>query len=321
MERFDKFTDRARGVLTYAQDEARRFDHNYIGTEHLLLGLVRQKDGMAARVLADMSVDLAKVRTAVEFIIGRGAQPVVGEVGLTPRAKRVIELAIAEARTLRHHYIGTEHLLLGIIREGEGIAAGVLESLGVDLDKTRQAVIATLKAVGAVDAAVVVDVSRGPARRYVRYEDWSVDARAALVDAQAIAVERHHAMIDTEHLLFGCVAAPQGPAVATLALAGAGRDALQSALVSDLAERAPDVAVEGAALTLEAREALALAEGEASRTDAPAVSVGHLLVAFALMPTTGAGRALAALGITTARLREVLSVSDDDEPEADPDQT
>ena len=127
MDRFDKFTDRARKVLTLAQDEAQRFNHNYIGTEHLLLGLVREGEGVAARVLENMNVELPKVRTAVEFIIGRGDRPVVGEVGLTPRAKRVIELAIDEARRLGHNYIGTEHLLLGLVREGEGIAAGVLE--------------------------------------------------------------------------------------------------------------------------------------------------------------------------------------------------
>ena len=140
-ERFDKFTDRARQVLTYAQDEAQRFDHNYIGTEHILLGLIREGDGTAARVLESMGVELAKVRTAVDFIIGRGDQPAFGEIGLTPRAKRVIELAIDEARTLGHRYIGTEHLLLGLVREGEGIAAGVLESLGVKLDKVRDEVM------------------------------------------------------------------------------------------------------------------------------------------------------------------------------------
>ena len=144
MDRFDKFTDRARKVLTLAQDEAQRFNHNYIGTEHLLLGLVREGEGVAARVLEKMDVELPKVRTAVEFIIGRGDRPVVGEVGLTPRAKRVIELAIDEARRLGHNYIGTEHLLLGLVREGEGIAAGVLESLGVNLDKVRHEVIRVL---------------------------------------------------------------------------------------------------------------------------------------------------------------------------------
>ena len=141
MDRFGKFTDRARKVLTYAQDEAQRFDHNYIGTEHFLLGLIREGDGTAAQVLENMGVELAKVRTAVEFIIGAGDRPAEHELGLTPRAKRVIELAIDEAHGLGHNYIGTEHLLLGLVREGEGIAAGVLESLGVNLDRVRHEVI------------------------------------------------------------------------------------------------------------------------------------------------------------------------------------
>ncbi|MEI2617996.1 MAG: ATP-dependent Clp protease ATP-binding subunit [Thermomicrobiales bacterium] len=140
-DKFEKFTERARKVLTLAQEEAQRFNHNYIGTEHLLLGLVREGDGVAARVLSNMGVQLPKVRSAVEFIIGRGETVIMGEIGLTPRAKKVIELAVDEARRLNHHYIGTEHLLLGLVREGEGIAAGVLESLGVNLEKVRAQVM------------------------------------------------------------------------------------------------------------------------------------------------------------------------------------
>lgn len=141
---FDRFTERARKVLTLAQEEAQRFNHNYIGTEHLLLGLVREGEGVASKVLSNLGVELTKVRSAVEFIIGRGERTVTGEIGLTPRAKKVIELAVDEARRLGHHYIGTEHLLLGLIREGEGIAAGVLESLGVNLEKVRSEVIKVL---------------------------------------------------------------------------------------------------------------------------------------------------------------------------------
>jgi ATP-dependent Clp protease ATP-binding subunit ClpC len=136
--RFEKFSERARRVLSLAQEEAMRFNHNYIGTEHLLLGLVRETEGVAARVLANLGVDVARVRSAVEFIIGKGERPVSSEnIGLTPRAKKVIELAVDEARRLGHNYIGTEHLLIGLLREGEGVAAGVLESLGVTLDKVR----------------------------------------------------------------------------------------------------------------------------------------------------------------------------------------
>ena len=140
-DRFDKFTERAKKVLVLAQEEAQRFNHNYIGTEHLLLGLVREGEGIAAKVLSNLGVELQKVRSAVEFIIGRGDRMVIGDISLTPRAKKVIELAVEEARRLNHNYIGTEHLLLGLVREGEGIAAGVLESLGVNLEKVRTQVI------------------------------------------------------------------------------------------------------------------------------------------------------------------------------------
>jgi ATP-dependent Clp protease ATP-binding subunit ClpC len=135
--RFEKFSERARRVLSLANEEAQRFNHNYIGTEHILLGLVRETDGVAAKVLSNLGVELDKVRSAVEFIIGRGEKTTSGENGLTPRTKKVVELAVDEARRLNHNFIGTEHLLIGLLREGEGVAAGVLESLQVNLDKVR----------------------------------------------------------------------------------------------------------------------------------------------------------------------------------------
>jgi ATP-dependent Clp protease ATP-binding subunit ClpC len=135
--RFEKFSERARRVLTIAQEEARNLNHSYIGTEHILLGLVREEEGVAARVLTNLGIGLGKVRSAVEFIIGRGEKPGSGETGLTPRAKKVIELAIDEARQMGHNYIGTEHLLLGLLREGEGVASSVLDSFGITLDRAR----------------------------------------------------------------------------------------------------------------------------------------------------------------------------------------
>ncbi|MFO8143649.1 MAG: ATP-dependent Clp protease ATP-binding subunit [Dehalococcoidales bacterium] len=135
--RFEKFSERARRVLTLAQEEAQSLNHTYIGTEHILLGLVREEDGIAAKVLTNLGVGLSKVRAAVEFVTGRGDKPSTTETGLTPRARRVIELAIDEARYLSHNYIGTEHLLLGLLREGEGIASGVLDNLGITIDRTR----------------------------------------------------------------------------------------------------------------------------------------------------------------------------------------
>jgi ATP-dependent Clp protease ATP-binding subunit ClpC len=152
-DRFDKFTERARKVLQLAQEEAQRFNHNYIGTEHLLLGLVREGEGVAAKVLGNLGVELNKVRSAVEFIIGRGDRTVAGDIGLTPRAKKVIELAIDEARRLNHHYIGTEHILLGLVREGEGIAAGVLESLGATMPRVRAQTLLVLDHISKNDLA------------------------------------------------------------------------------------------------------------------------------------------------------------------------
>jgi len=136
-DRFNKFTERARKVLMLAQEEAQHFQQNYIGTEHLLLGIEREGEGVAAKVLTNLGIQLSDVRQAVEFIIGRGDHVVQGEIGLTPRAKKAIELAVDEARLMKHSYIGTEHILLGLMREGGGIAAGVLNSLGVKAEQVR----------------------------------------------------------------------------------------------------------------------------------------------------------------------------------------
>jgi excisionase family DNA binding protein len=143
-DRFDRFTKRARHVLTLATEEARHFQHNYIGTEHLLLGLIREGEGAAAKVLGNLGIEIEQVRHAVEAIIGRGEHIVQGEVGLTHRAKKVIELAVDEARRLNHRFVGTEHLLLGLIREGEGIGAGVLASFGLQLEQVRMETLRVL---------------------------------------------------------------------------------------------------------------------------------------------------------------------------------
>jgi ATP-dependent Clp protease ATP-binding subunit ClpC len=136
-KRFDQFTKRARKVLSLAQQEAQRLCHHSIGTEHLLLGLVREGEGVAGKVLIDLGVDLENARKAVEGRLGRGTHIVLGEIGLTSQAKNVIELTIDEARHLNHSYIGTEHLLLGLLREGEGSGSGVLESFGLSLQEVR----------------------------------------------------------------------------------------------------------------------------------------------------------------------------------------
>src|SRR5438128_3230266 len=142
---FDRFNDRAKRVLALAQNEAVLLNHNYIGVEHLLLGLIREGEGVAARALDSLGVELSKVRAAVEFTVGRGdSTTALSEITLSPRTKKVIEFAVDEARKLGHSHVGTEHILLGIVREGEGIASGVLESIGLSLERVRHQVIATL---------------------------------------------------------------------------------------------------------------------------------------------------------------------------------
>ncbi len=142
--RIDLFTDRARRVVVLAQEEARLLNHNYIGTEHILLGLIHEGEGVAAKALESLGISLEKVRQQVEEIIGAGQSPPSGHIPFTPRAKKVLELSLREALQLGHNYIGTEHILLGLIREGEGVAAQVLVKLGADLGRVRQQVIQLL---------------------------------------------------------------------------------------------------------------------------------------------------------------------------------
>lgn len=140
-DRFDKFTPRARRVLTLAQQEAQRLNRNYIGTEHLLLGVIGEGEGIATKVLTNMGIDISTTRSAIDLIIGRGDRTVTGEVGLTPGAKKVIGFAVDESRRLGHTYIGTEHILIGLLLEREGIAAGVLQALEVKIDRVRSQVM------------------------------------------------------------------------------------------------------------------------------------------------------------------------------------
>src|SRR5881392_3480644 len=141
---FERFTDRARRVVVLAQEEARMLNHNYIGTEHILLGLIHEGEGVAAKALESLGISLEAVRNQVEEIIGQGGSSPSGHIPFTPRAKKVLELSLREALQLGHNYIGTEHILLGLIREGEGVAAQVLVKLGADLNRVRQQVIQLL---------------------------------------------------------------------------------------------------------------------------------------------------------------------------------
>lgn len=175
----EKFTERARKAMERAAEEAKSHNHQFVGTEHLLLGLIDVEDGVGARALSNLT-SLAKVRAAIEHIIGTGEHIVPDTPGLTKRAKKVLELAVEEAKALKHHYIGTEHLLLGLIREGDGIAAKVLSDLGVTLQSARACILMLLR------SQVGRDAQPAGTRSNVitcRLDDRDLDALDALVEA------------------------------------------------------------------------------------------------------------------------------------------
>jgi ATP-dependent Clp protease ATP-binding subunit ClpC len=152
---FERFTDRARRVVVLAQSEARMLNQDYIGTEHLLLGLIQEGEGVAARALEQLDISLVAVQQRVEQLIGRGTQSPTGHIPFTPRAKKVLELSLRESLNIGHNYIGTEHILLGLIREGEGVAAQVLRQLGADLERVR---LEVLRLLAALPGAVAMDI-------------------------------------------------------------------------------------------------------------------------------------------------------------------
>ncbi|MDX6396314.1 MAG: ATP-dependent Clp protease ATP-binding subunit ClpC [Streptosporangiaceae bacterium] len=192
---FERFTDRARRVVVLAQDEARRLDHNYIGTEHILLGLVQEGEGVAAQALEALGIGLAAVRQQVEEIVGRGKDAPGGHIPFTPRAKKVLELSLREALQLGHDYIGTEHILLGLIREGEGVAARVLVSLGANLNLVRQQVIQLLHS-HQMEGQEPLSTARlaGPSARLeliVTQRAEAIMGRLDAIDTRLAAIEGH----------------------------------------------------------------------------------------------------------------------------------
>src|SRR5690349_6495547 len=154
---FERFTDRARRVVVLAQEEARMLNHNYIGTEHILLGLIHEGEGVASKALESLGISLESVREQVQEIIGQGQQAPSGHIPFTPRAKKVLELSLREALQLGHNYIGAEHILLGLVREGESTAAQMLIKLGADLSRVRQQVTLLLSGAPSTEQATVAD--------------------------------------------------------------------------------------------------------------------------------------------------------------------
>ena len=203
---FERFTDRARRVVVLAQEEARMLNHNYIGTEHILLGLIHEGEGVAAKALESLGISLEGVRDQVEEIIGQGQTAPAGHIPFTPRAKKVLELSLREALQLGHNYIGTEHILLGLIREGEGVAAQVLQKLGADLNRVRQQV-----------EEIIGQGQQAPSGHI----PFTPRAKKVLELSLREALQLGHNYIGTEHILLGLIREGEGVAAQVLQKLGA----------------------------------------------------------------------------------------------------
>jgi ATP-dependent Clp protease ATP-binding subunit ClpC len=223
---FEKFSDRARRVIVLSQEEARLLNHNYIGTEHILLGLVHEDEGVAARALRSLDVRLDAVRGEVEEIIGQGGSPPSDHIPFTPRAKKVLELSLREAIQLGHNYIGTEHILLGLVREGEGVACEVLVKLGADLPKVRARVL----------QLVAESSGQGTGGWIFRP---SSELTAVLDEAHRVAEARGEAEIMPIHLFLAAVEHPDGAAGRMLRTVGVDPEDLRRRVL-DESDDAPD---------------------------------------------------------------------------------
>ncbi len=315
-DRFDRFTERARKVLSLAQEEAQRFQHNYIGTEHLLLGLIREGEGVAARVLQSLGVELNEVRSAVEFIIGRGDRIVLGEIGLTPRAKKVIELAVDEARRLNHHYIGTEHILLGLVREGEGIAAGVLSSFGINLEQVRKSTLAMLDQLGKATMSKTLETPVMPEPPPAslplsmpsslsssgRFDRFTERARRALSLAQAEAQRLQHNYIGTEHLLLGLVREDEGVAAKVLSNLGVEIKKVRSA-IEHIIGHGDRIEPGEIGLTPRARKVIDLSIDEARLFNHHYIGTEHLLLGLVREGEGIAAGVLVSMGVNLEKVR------------------
>ena len=310
---FDRFNDRAKRVLALAQDEAIRFNHNYIGTEHLLLGLVREGEGVAARVLDSLGVELSKVRQAVELTIGRGdATKSPSEITLAPPTKKAFELAIDEARKLGHSHVGTEHLLLGIVRQSESIAAKLLGSLGVDLEKVRHDVIATLgqphREVGAsapepVPPHVFSTHPQSTGQFTGPFDRFTDRAKRVLALAQDEARRFNHNYIGTEHILIGLIREEEGVAARALRTLGAELDKARTALGFIVGRGDAVVAPSEITLSPRTKKVIELAVDEARKLGQTRVGTEHVLLGLAREGEGIASGILESLGITMDKVR------------------
>ncbi len=321
---FALFNEDARRALQLAQEEAQRFLHNYIGTEHLLLGLIRQEESTAGQVLGRLGIELLKVRSAVEFIIGRGDRVVLGEVGLTPRAKQVIELAADEARQAGHTYVGSEHILLGLVREGQGIAAGVLESLGVKLERVRAV---TLQVSGMENKlehvlGMYIRGEKAPGERVSSVQDAddlvpepssaedqgnivTLRARRVLARAHDEALSYAQTRVGTEHVLLALVREQNGLAFHILSNQGIAIERIVNAAKFLIVEEKLSEPGDEDGVTSDCKKAIALAVDEAWQMRHAVIGTEHLLLGLLRSEGIASG-ILITRGLTLDKARSEL---------------
>jgi len=278
---FERFTDRARQVIVLAQDEARLFKHNYIGTEHLLLGLLREEEGLAARVLDILGITVEEVHLQVARIVGQGDAVASGEIPFTPRAKKVLELALREALSFGHDYIGTEHMLLGLVREDTGVGARILLNFGVNANTVRNETVRLLSGPGR-EAAV-----SGPSAYNILPERFTERARQVIVLAEDEARSLNHASLNTEHLLLGLLRDEHGLAARVLNTLDITIDEVRAQVI-EMAGRGDEPVTGAVPLTPRARKVLDLALREALSLNHHYVGTEHILLGL-VRETEGVG--------------------------------
>jgi four helix bundle protein len=316
---FERFTDRARKVMALANQEAQRYNHEYIGTEHILLGLVKEGSGVGATVLKTMGVDIKKLRLEVEKLVKSGSNMVaMGKLPQTPRAKQVIICAIEEARALGHTYVGTEHILLGLLRETDGIAAQVLTNLGLKLEDVRQEVLNQLGAGSGQNRVAPLQVTDPD----VPWVDMPVRlgdrALGVMVSARREAQRSQQEHVQTEHVLLSLVEDSNGLAVVALGSLGVDTQKLRPAVEKLVPSGPAPASPGGPAPSNPVKDAIWWAAEDAYRQDCPFVDTGHLLAGLIQNPESTAARALTSLELNLdtirAKVLELRASGCNDEP-------
>jgi ATP-dependent Clp protease ATP-binding subunit ClpA len=278
---FERFTERARHVVVLAQEEARALMHSYIGTEHILLGLLREEEGLAARVLESLDISVERVRGQVVRIVGSGEEVTSGQIPFTPRAKKVLELALREALFVGHNYIGTEHILLGLVRENEGVAMQILADFGADDETIRNEVLVILGVTRNEAKTVEVSlrtefVTMSPEQRIERFTDR---AKQTVAIAQREALALNHRNVRSEHLLLALASQEDGAAATVLASLNVTRDSVRE-LIEPRAATGADVPSEVTGFTIQAATVLDHALRAALRLGKNYVETEHILLSL-----------------------------------------